>query len=75
MVEPNDGSSSRPKQLRCPTCRARVEWGLDSFPFCSTRCRDVDLGQWFEESFRIPSDIVTDDDEESDPVEPREPSP
>jgi endogenous inhibitor of DNA gyrase (YacG/DUF329 family) len=27
-----------------------------SFPFCSPRCRDVDLGRWLREEYRIPDE-------------------
>lgn len=35
-------------QVQCPTCRRPVIWSTDnpSRPFCSERCRLVDLGQW-----------------------------
>jgi endogenous inhibitor of DNA gyrase (YacG/DUF329 family) len=37
-----------------------IEW--PEYPFCSPRCRLVDLGRWLGESYRIPSDEVHDDD-------------
>src|SRR5947207_1711322 len=42
--------------LRCPTCRASVKPREEnpSFPFCSPRCRAVDLGKWFTGSYRVP---------------------
>jgi len=44
--------------VRCPPCGADVVWGPDSAyrPFCSERCRLIDLGQWAEESYRIPAE-------------------
>ena len=41
-------------KVECPTCRKRGEWfaGRDG-PFCSERCRLVDLGKWFNEEPRI----------------------
>ncbi len=44
--------------LRCPTCRRELLWS-EQFPwrpFCSERCKMVDLGAWFAEDRRIPSD-------------------
>jgi hypothetical protein len=41
--------------LLCPTCRRPVEWS-DAFPdrpFCSARCRLIDLGAWFSEQHAI----------------------
>lgn len=41
----------------CPTCGKAVPWSPDSpwRPFCSERCRLIDLGEWLEESRRIPA--------------------
>jgi len=35
-------------QVSCPTCRRPVVWSAQSpsRPFCSERCRLIDLGQW-----------------------------
>jgi endogenous inhibitor of DNA gyrase (YacG/DUF329 family) len=32
--------------LRCPTCRKVVLRSEPEFPFCSERCRTIDLGKW-----------------------------
>jgi endogenous inhibitor of DNA gyrase (YacG/DUF329 family) len=44
----------------CPICKRTVERPQRSekgaFPFCSPRCKQVDLGQWLEESYRIAGD-------------------
>lgn len=42
--------------VKCPTCQTAVIWGPDSAfrPFCSDRCRLIDLGEWASESRRIP---------------------
>lgn len=34
------------QSLRCPTCRTLVLPGEENFPFCSDRCRLIDLGKW-----------------------------
>lgn len=44
--------------LRCPTCRAVVTEGEENFPFCSDRCRAIDLGKWASGAYRISSPIV-----------------
>ena len=42
-------------QYKCPQCNKPVEWHDNpDRPFCSDRCRLVDLGQWVDESYRIP---------------------
>ncbi len=49
---------------RCPTCRLAVLPRAENplFPFCSERCKAVDLGKWLGEEFRIAS--RSDDDDE-----------
>lgn len=40
----------------CPVCDKPAD-DLDdneSFPFCSTRCKRVDLGRWFDEDYTVP---------------------
>jgi uncharacterized protein len=32
--------------MNCPICKKEVEPGAPDFPFCSERCRIVDLGNW-----------------------------
>jgi endogenous inhibitor of DNA gyrase (YacG/DUF329 family) len=41
----------------CPTCGAKVEWiAANRFrPFCSERCKQIDLGAWAEEKYAIPA--------------------
>lgn len=42
-------------KVQCPTCQTEVLWGPQSpfRPFCSERCRLIDLGEWASESRRI----------------------
>jgi endogenous inhibitor of DNA gyrase (YacG/DUF329 family) len=44
--------------VKCPTCRREVEWSPASLyrPFCSDRCRLIDLGAWLTEQHKIPDD-------------------
>lgn len=44
--------------VRCPTCRTPVRWEPASVyrPFCSERCKLIDLGQWADEGFRLPAE-------------------
>ncbi len=46
------------RQVACPTCGKAVPWTPASRwrPFCSERCRLIDLGEWLNEEKRIPSD-------------------
>jgi endogenous inhibitor of DNA gyrase (YacG/DUF329 family) len=51
MPEPDD---AQPKPDRpCPSCGTRVPASAETYPFCSERCRLVDLGKWMDEKFRI----------------------
>ena len=41
--------------LRCPVCGKRFEPDeAEAMPFCSERCRDVDLHRWFDERYGLP---------------------
>ena len=44
--------------LRCPTCNKPAKAGRDNpwRPFCSERCKLIDLGEWIAEEKRIPGD-------------------
>ncbi len=44
------------KVVACPQCGASVVWGVENKfrPFCSERCKTIDLGAWATESYRIP---------------------
>ncbi len=54
-------SSRRAKSLRCPTCAAPVRSGSEDFPFCSDRCRKIDLGKWAMGVYRISSPVLDPD--------------
>lgn len=57
---------NKPRVVSCPTCSARVEWTPQSKwrPFCSERCKLIDLGGWATERYTIPA---VDRDEEDEP--------
>jgi endogenous inhibitor of DNA gyrase (YacG/DUF329 family) len=46
------------KTVNCPTCGKPVEWRPENKfrPFCSERCKLIDLGEWATEKYRVPSD-------------------
>ncbi len=44
--------------LRCPTCRTLVVKDDEHFPFCSDRCRMIDLGKWASGQYRISSPVL-----------------
>jgi endogenous inhibitor of DNA gyrase (YacG/DUF329 family) len=45
-------------EVACPTCGRAVKWTSAAKwrPFCSERCRLIDLGEWLTEEKRIPGD-------------------
>ncbi len=45
-------------EVACPHCGKKVEWSERQRwrPFCSERCRLIDLGQWANEEHRIAGD-------------------
>lgn len=46
------------KALKCPGCGAIVSAKGEFFPFCSDRCRLIDLGKWASGGYRISSPIL-----------------
>ena len=50
--------SGKAKVLRCPTCRTLVTEKGEDFPFCSDRCRKIDLGKWASGEYRISSPVL-----------------
>ncbi len=41
-------------EVKCPVCDKLTEWRDNPYhPFCSERCKLIDLGAWVEESYRI----------------------
>jgi len=42
-------------EVECPHCRKRVPYAGNPYrPFCSERCRLIDLGAWIDENYKIP---------------------
>jgi endogenous inhibitor of DNA gyrase (YacG/DUF329 family) len=73
-MSPASPEANPPRIVLCPNCSKRVKWspGNPFRPFCSERCRIIDLGAWASEQHRIPGDATTDDvlSEEPDPPPP-----
>lgn len=48
------------KKVHCPTCGKEIVWDKSNpyRPFCSERCKLIDLGEWASESHRIPGEEV-----------------
>jgi endogenous inhibitor of DNA gyrase (YacG/DUF329 family) len=56
-------SRKRAIKLRCPICKKPAKAGNADFPFCSERCRLIDLGKWATGAYVISSPV--DDAEEA----------
>jgi endogenous inhibitor of DNA gyrase (YacG/DUF329 family) len=50
--------------MKCPICRKQVEAGSPYVPFCSERCKLIDLGNWASEKYVISSPVQPGEDEE-----------
>lgn len=50
------------RKVNCPYCGAAVVWGPQSphRPFCSERCRKIDLGAWASDGYRIAGPVSHD---------------
>lgn len=53
-VPPSSGSPAR-TLVQCPTCKKLVAYSLQNRwrPFCSERCKMIDLGAWSAEEYRM----------------------
>ena len=47
----------RTVKIRCPICKKAVKSTDADFPFCSDRCRLIDLGKWASGSYVISSPV------------------
>jgi uncharacterized protein len=66
--------------MQCPICKKPVPdqepMRPKAYPFCSERCKLIDLGRWLGEKYQIPvSDPDDHPDNRSGPVSPPQPSP
>ena len=60
------GARTKARLVSCPRCGAQVAWSPENRyrPFCSERCKLIDLGAWAMEKYRVP------DEHDKDPPEP-----
>ena len=65
MSSSNSPSDRKPgsRAVLCPSCAKLVRWTADFpyRPFCSERCKLIDLGQWASERYRIPAEPQSED--------------
>ena len=63
--------SSRTRTRTCPICGNEVDRGGKHFPFCSERCRVIDLGKLAKGEYRITRPIERKDLEKREPLSQR----
>lgn len=57
--------------MKCPICGKPVEWKDNPFrPFCSERCKLVDLGRWVSDEYSVPGPPLPQHSNENPPPEP-----
>lgn len=48
-------SKNKNLKVNCPQCEKKFRYYASDFrPFCSERCKMIDLGHWFDESYKVP---------------------
>jgi endogenous inhibitor of DNA gyrase (YacG/DUF329 family) len=54
--------------MKCPICNKAVKPRAKnpSFPFCTQRCKTIDLGKWLNEEYRVPTEEADEDESESE---------
>jgi uncharacterized protein len=55
--------AKRTVKLSCPICKKKVAAANPEFPFCSERCRTIDLGKWASGQYVISSPVRDIEDE------------
>jgi len=52
-------------RIKCPICHKIANWKDNPFrPFCSERCKLIDLGEWLTERYRISEPVLEGEDKE-----------
>lgn len=60
-------SEMKDRTVPCPVCKKEAAWKDNPFrPFCSERCRMIDLGKWAAEEYRIAGEKKIPQSEEGD---------
>lgn len=56
-------------KLRCPMCKTELEVEADfaTRPFCSPRCKRLDLANWLEGNYRLPRELLPEELEQLPP--------
>lgn len=56
-------------KIRCPICKTELDVPSDHEvrPFCSARCKRIDLGNWLEGNYRLPRELLPEELEKLPP--------
>ena len=58
--------TSGPLVIRCPICEKKFDPAESrAMPFCSDRCRQIDLGRWLREAYSVPIERDPEKEDES----------
>ncbi len=65
----NSPGASPPRYVTCPCCGGDSVYAPSNpyRPFCSERCKKMDLGAWASENFRVAAEAPPDDQDFGDP--------
>ena len=62
-------------KVKCPVCRKPIDWEANKWrPFCSERCKLIDLGAWASDEYFIPGKSEEEEDEKGSDKETKEES-
>jgi uncharacterized protein len=69
MRQPVNTPDTKPRTVTCPTCGGNSVYAPSNpfRPFCSERCKNIDIGAWASENFRMPAEAPPDDQDFGDP--------
>ena len=58
----------KPRLVTCPQCKKQSEYSSSNAfrPFCSERCKMIDLGDWANENYKIPVNTPNEEPDEFD---------
>ncbi len=52
-------------KIKCPSCKTKINWEGNKWrPFCSERCKMIDLGGWATEKFKVSQQGMFDESEQ-----------
>jgi hypothetical protein len=61
----SEKDQEQPRQSKCPICGKQVASDQKSYPFCSERCRTIDLARWAQGKYVISRPVEQSDQEET----------